>query len=137
MKSNVRELEGKLVKLGAYSDLMNVDIDLEIAKEQLNLTETLDDRILTIESITKTIASYYKLALGDIKGKSRKKEVALARHIAMFMSHKILKKTLEDIGEFFDNRDHSTVIHGIKKIQNLIKEDHKISQQIFEIETRL
>ena len=137
VKTNVRELEGKLVKLGAYSDLMNVDIDLEIAKEQLNLSEDMDEKILTIETITKTVAAYFKLTLGDIKGKSRKKEVALARHIAMFMSHKILKKTLEEIGEYFDNRDHSTVIHGIKKVQNLSKDDVKLSQQIYEIESRL
>lgn len=137
VKTNVRELEGNLVKLGAYSDLMNVDIDLEIAKEQLNLCEGLDDKIITVESITKAVASYFKLALGDIKGKTRKKEVALARHIAMYMCHKILKKTLEEIGEFFDNRDHSTVIHGIKKIQNMVKEDSKTSQQLYEIESRL
>lgn len=137
VKTNVRELEGNLVKLGAYSDLMNVDIDLEIAKEQLNLTEDMDEKILTIDSITKTVASYFKLTLGDIKGKSRKKEVALSRHIAMYMSHKILKKTLEEIGEYFDNRDHSTVIHGIKKVQNMSKDDAKLSQQIYEIESRL
>ncbi len=137
VKTNVRELEGKLVKLGAYSDLMNVDIDLEIAKEQLNLNEDIDEKILTVETITKAVSSYFKLAIGDIKGKSRKKEVAMARHISMFMCQKILKKTLEEIGEYFENRDHSTVIHGIKKIQNLIKEDSKISQQIYEIESRL
>ena len=55
----------------------------------------------------------------------------------MYMSHKILKKTLEEIGEYFNNRDHSTVIHGIKKIQNLIKEDSKLSQNIYEIESKL
>lgn len=137
VKTNVRELEGKLVKLGAYSDLMKVDIDLEIAKEQLNLSEDMDEKTLSIDVITKSVASYFKLALGDIKGKSRKKEVALARHIAMFMGHKILKKTLEEIGEYFDNRDHSTVIHGIKKIQNRLKDDAKLSQQIYEIESRL
>lgn len=137
VKNNVRELEGNLVKLGAYSDLMNVDIDLEIAKEQLNLQEGLDEKLVTIESIARAVSSYYKLALGDVKGKTRKKEVALARHIGMYMSHKILKKTLEEIGEYFDNRDHSTVIHGIKKIQNLVKENPKISQQVFEIETRI
>ena len=137
VKSNVRELEGNLVKLGAYSDLMNIDIDIEIAKEQLNLSDCLDEKILTIDSISKAVSSYYKITLGDIKGKSRKKEVALARHISMYMCHKILKKTLEEIGEFFNNRDHSTVIHGIKKVQNLIKTDNKISHQIFEIETRL
>lgn len=137
VKSNVRELEGNLVKLGAYSDLMNVDIDIEIAKEQLNLSPFHEEKLVSIESITKTVAAYFKITLGDIKGKSRKKEVALARHISMFMSHKILKKTLEEIGEFFDNRDHSTVIHGIKKIQNLVRTDSKLSQQLYEIESRL
>jgi chromosomal replication initiator protein len=137
VKTNVRELEGNLVKLGAYSDLMKVDIDLEIAKKQLKLSEDDDQKVITIEIITKAVSAYYRLAIGDIKGKTRKKEVALARHIAMYMSHKILKKTLEEIGEFFENRDHSTVIHGIKKIQNLIKEDSKLSQNIYEIESRL
>lgn len=137
VKTNVRELEGNLVKLGAYSDLMKVDIDLEIAKKQLKLSEDEDHKVITIELITKAVAAYYRLAIGDIKGKTRKKEVALARHVAMYMSHKILKKTLEEIGEFFENRDHSTVIHGIKKIQNLIKEDSKLSQNIYEIESRL
>lgn len=137
VKTNVRELEGNLVKLGAYSDLMNVDIDLEIAKKQLNITESTDQKIITIESITKAVSGYFKLTMGDIKGKTRKKEIALGRHIAMYMSHKILKKTLEEIGEFFDNRDHSTVIHGIRKIDNLIKKDSTISQQIYEIESRL
>ena len=115
----------------------NVDIDIEIAKEQLNLSQLNEEKLVSIESITKTVASYFKITLGDIKGKSRKKEVALARHISMFMSHKILKKTLEEIGEFFDNRDHSTVIHGIKKIQNLMRTDSKLSQQLYEIESRL
>jgi len=87
--------------------------------------------------MTKAVAAYYKITMGDIKGKTRKKEIALARHIAMYMTHKNLKKTLEEIGEYFENRDHSTVIHGIKKVQNMIKEDSKISQIIYEIESRL
>lgn len=137
VKTNVRELEGNLVKLGAYSDLMNVDIDLEIAKKQLNFKEEWDQKEITIESIAKSVSGYFKIALGDVKGKTRKKEIALARHIAMYMSHKILKKTLEEIGEYFDNRDHSTVIHGIRKVQNLISKDSTLSQQIYEIESRL
>lgn len=137
VRSNVRELEGKLIKLGAYSDLMNVDIDLEIAKEQLGLTQDFEEKILTIESITKAVASYFKLPLGDIRGKARKAELVFARHIAMYMTHKILKKTLEEIGDFFDKRDHSTVIHAIDKIKKRIKEDSKVSQQIYEIESTL
>ena len=137
VRSNVRELEGKLIKLGAYSDLMNVDIDLEIAKEQLGLTQDFEEKILNIESITKAVAAYFKLPLGDIRGKARKAELVFARHIAMYMTHKILKKTLEEIGVFFDNRDHSTVIHAIDKIKKRIKDDGKVSQQIYEIESTL
>ncbi len=137
IKNNVRELEGNLIKLGAYSDLMNVDIDLEIAKEQLNLKEGNEEKIISIESISKTVASYFKIAIGDLKGKTRKKEIAQARHIAMYMCHKILKKTLEEIGDYFNKRDHSTVIYSIQKIQNQVKDNSKLSQQIYEIESRL
>ncbi len=137
VRNNVRELEGKLIKLGAYSDLMNVDIDLEIAKEQLNLTEDHQDKILTIDSIAKTVSSYYKLPLGDIRGKNRKAELVLARHIAMYLIHKLLKKTLEEIGDYFNKRDHSTVIHAIDKMKKRIKEEGSFSQLIYEIESNI
>ena len=137
VKTNVRELEGKLIRLGAYSDLMNVDIDLEIAKEQLGLTDENNEKIITIDLIARTTAKYFKLPLGDIRGKARKADLVLARHIAMYLSHKSLKKTLEEIGDYFDKRDHSTVIHAIDKITKRSKEDPKTQQQIFEIETDL
>ena len=137
VRNNVRELEGKLIKLGAYSDLMNVDIDLEIAKEQLNLTDDHQDKILTVESIAKTVASYYKLPLGDIRGKNRKAELVLARHIAMYLIHKLLKKTLEEIGEYFNKRDHSTVIHAIDKMKKRISDEGQFSQLIYEIESNI
>ena len=137
VRNNVRELEGKLIKLGAYSDLMNVDIDLEIAKEQLNLSMDHQDKIISTESITKTVASYYKLPLGDIRGKKRKAELVLARHIAMYLIHKLLKKTLEEIGDYFDKRDHSTVIHAIDKMKKRIQDENSFSQLIYEIESTL
>jgi chromosomal replication initiator protein len=137
VRNNVRELEGKLIKLGAYSDLMNVDIDLEIAKEQLNLSLDQQDKMISTEGITKTVASYYKLPLGDIRGKKRKAELVLARHISMYLIHKLLKKTLEEIGEYFDKRDHSTVIHAIDKMRKRIKEEGSFSQLIYEIESTL
>jgi chromosomal replication initiator protein len=137
VKSSVRELEGKLVKLGAYSDLMNVDIDIEIAKQQLNLENINNEKLINADSITKSVSNYFSLPVGDIRGKTRKKEITLARHIAMYMIHKFAKITLEDIGKYFDGRDHSTVIHGIKKINDMIKQDSRVSQQIYEIETKL
>jgi chromosomal replication initiator protein len=137
VRNNVRELEGKLIKLGAYSDLMNVDIDLEIAKEQLNLSEDNQDKLLTVESIAKTVSSYYKLPLGDIRGKNRKAELVLARHISMYLIHKLLKKTLEEIGEYFNKRDHSTVIHAIDKMKKRISDEASFSQLIYEIESNV
>jgi chromosomal replication initiator protein len=137
VKTNIRELEGKLIRLGAYSDIMNVDIDLEIAREQLGLTVDQEEKLMTIETIAKAVANHFKLPLGDIRGKARKQELVFARHISMYMTYNILKKTLEEIGAFFDNRDHSTVIHAIDKIKQKVKEDNKVSQIIYEIESKL
>lgn len=137
IKSNIRELEGSLIKLGAYSDLMKVDIDLEIAKEQLGLTGEYEQKTITIDLIATNVANYFRIPIGDLRGKSRLKDITFARHIAMYMSHKITKTTLEEIGDFYGKRDHTSVIHGIKKIERLIKEDSKLSQRIYEIESSL
>lgn len=137
VKSNIRELEGSLIKLGAYSDLMKVDIDLEIAKEQLGLSEDSEEKIITIESIAKTVAKYFDIAIGDLRGKSRLKQITYSRHIAMYMTHKLLKSTLEEIGEYYSNRDHTSVIHGIKKVERMLKQDNQLAHKIYEIESSL
>jgi chromosomal replication initiator protein len=137
IKNNIRELEGSLVKLGAYSELFNVDIDLEIAKEQLRLEGKVEEREITIELIAKAVAQYYKVNIGDIRGKSRVKTITKPRHIAMYMSYKILKKTLEEIGNYYSKRDHTSVMHAVKNIKELIKSDQQLQQQIYEIESSL
>lgn len=137
VKSNIRELEGSLIKLGAYSDLMKVDVDLEIAKEQLGLVENTDEKIVTVEAVAKAVANYFKIAIGDLRGKSRVKHITFARHIAMYMTHKMLKRTLEEIGEYYSKRDHTSVIHGIKKVERLHKEDTQLAHKIYEIESSL
>lgn len=137
VKSNIRELEGSLIKLGAYSDLMKVDIDLEIAKEQLGLIEDTDERIITIESIANAVAKYFEIAIGDLRGKSRLKQITYSRHISMYMTHKLLKTTLEEIGEYYSNRDHTSVIHGIKKVERMLKVDTQLSHKLYEIESSI
>lgn len=137
IKSNIRELEGSLIKLGAYSNLLNVDIDLEIAREQLMLTENFDDKIVNIDSVARAVTSYFKIAIGDLKGKSRIKKITKARHIAMYMTHKLVKLTLESIGEYYGNRDHTTVMYAIKTMKKKIKEDNNLSNTIYEIESSL
>lgn len=138
VKSNIRELEGCLIKLGAVTSILKVDIDLEVAKEHLKLNEELENqKHLTIESITKTVANYYKIPLGDIRGKAKTKEVALPRQVAMFIVSKMLKPTLKDNGHYFSGRDHSTVLHAIKTISDKIKTDGLLAQQVLDIEKQL
>jgi len=138
VKSNIRELEGCLIKLGAVTSILKVDIDLEVAKEHLKLNEELENqKHVTIESITKTVANYYKIPVGDIRGKAKTKEVALPRQVAMYIVSKMLKPTLKDNGHYFSGRDHSTVLHAIKTISDRIKNDGQLAQQVLDIEKQL
>lgn len=138
VKSNIRELEGCLIKLGAVTSILKVDIDLEVAKEHLKLNEELENqKNVTIESITKTVANYYKIPMGDIRGKAKTKEVALPRQVAMYLVSKMLKPTLKDNGHYFSGRDHSTVLHAIKTISDRMKTDGLLAQQVLDIEKQL
>ncbi len=137
IKDNIRELEGSLIRLGAYSSLLNVDIDIETAREQLKLDDISNISSITMDNIAKTVATHFKIPLADIRSKSRQKEVTLARHIAMYLSYKLIKETLTEIGKYFGKRDHTSVLHAIHKIKRNLKNDAKISQAIVEIENDL
>ncbi len=137
IKSNIRELEGSLIRLGAYSSVFKVDIDLEIAKEQLKLDDNIDAKIHSLESIAKTVSQHYKIPVADLRSKARIKEVTNARHVAMYLSYHVLKATLVDIGQFYGNRDHTTVIHAVDKIRKQLKSNSQTQHQIYEIESKL
>lgn len=138
VKSNIRELEGCLIKLGAVTSILKVDIDLEVAKEHLKLNEELENqKNLTSDLVAKSVASYYKIPIGDIRGKAKTKEVALARQVAMYLINKLIKPTLKDNGQYFSGRDHSTVLHAINTIKDRIKVDNSLAQQILDIENQL
>lgn len=138
VKSNIRELEGCLIKLGAVTSILKVDIDLEVAKEHLKLNEELENqKNITIESISKTVSAYYKIPLGDLRGKVKTKEVALPRHVAMFLINKLIKPTLKENGHYFSGRDHSTVLHAINTIKDRIKTESILAQQVLDIEKQL
>ncbi|MDA8793457.1 chromosomal replication initiator protein DnaA, partial [Bacteriovoracaceae bacterium] len=92
IKSNIRELEGSLIKLGAYSRLLHKDIDIEIAKEQLKIENDYSENILSVEKVTKIVAAYYKVTVGDIRGKSRLKKVTRARQVAMHLTYEFVSK---------------------------------------------
>ncbi len=138
VKSNIRELEGCLVKLGAVTSILKVDIDLEVAKEHLKLNEELENqKSVTIESISKTVAHYYKIPIGDVRGKAKTKDVALARQVAMYLINKMIKPTLKENGHYFSNRDHSTVLHAVNTIKDRIKIESLLAQQVLDIEKSL
>ncbi len=138
IKSNIRELEGCLIKLGAVTSILKVDIDLEVAKEHLKLNEELENqKNLTIESLARHVAHFYKIPLGDLRGKTRTKEVAHARQIAIYLISKLIKPTLKENGQFFSGRDHSTVLHAIKTVADRLKFDTQLAQQLLDIEKQL
>jgi len=138
VKSNIRELEGCLIKLGAVTSILKVDVDLEFAKEHLKLNDELENqKNLTIETITKAVAHYYKVPMGDIRGKTKTKEVALPRQVAMYLISKMIKPTLKETGHYFSGRDHSTVLHAINTIRDRIKIESTLAQQLLDIEKQL
>jgi chromosomal replication initiator protein len=138
VKSNIRELEGCLVKLGAVTSLLKVDIDLEVAKEHLKLSEEIENqKNVTIESIAKTVSHYYKIPIGDMRGKAKTKDVAGARQVAMYLINKMIKPTLKENGHYFSNRDHSTVLHAVDSIKGRIKVESLLAQQVLDIEKQL
>lgn len=136
IKNNIRELEGSLIKLGAYSSINNINIDIELAKEILNLDEN-NQKELDYEQILKAVSDFYEIPSKDILGKSRIKEIANARHISMYFCYSHMKATLKEIAHYFGGRDHTSVLHAVKKIQSEIKDNGEKASQIYEIESRL
>ena len=134
IKSNIRELEGSLIKLSAFTDLMKVEIDSEMVRELLNLNNTEEKKAITLEIIAKLTSQYFKIPLADLKSKARSKEITYARHIAMYLSRKVVRSTQQEIGRFYGGRDHTSVIHGVKRISDQIKTDINMSKDVIEIE---
>ena len=128
--SNIRELEGCLIKLLANASLNSKDINLDLAKKTVREIATDRKVNITIESITKIVCDYYKIDENKIRDKTRKKEVVLARQVAMYLSKEMTKSSLKTIGLHFGGRDHSTVIHACTAIEELKNSDVSISEEI-------
>jgi chromosomal replication initiator protein len=138
VKSSVRDLESSLVQLKGYYDLTHVDIDLQLAREYLKLDEHIENqKLVTVDFITKAVAQYFKIPLGDIRGKSKTKEIVLARQVAMYLIHQHLRKTLLEIALFFGKKDHTTPMYSLEVVKKRIKNDPHFAQQMLEIENLL
>ena len=123
IKSNVRELEGSLIRLIAFSSLTGRRIDLELAQEVLRDLLPNESRVIGMDMIQKYVADHYSLKISDLKARNNSRSVALPRQIAMYMTKHLTKASLPDIGRGFGGKHHSTVIHSIRKIKGMRSAD--------------
>ena len=137
IKTNIRELEGSLVRLKAVSELMNVEIEVDLVKEQLMFPNSENEKEITIESVAKSTAQYFRVPLADLKSKGRNQDITKARHVAMYLARKIVNAKQQEIGAFFGGRDHSSVIHAVNAISEKVKTDSSLSKDINAIESNL
>jgi chromosomal replication initiator protein len=129
--SNIRELEGALIRVVAYSSLINKDINAALAAEALkDIIPSSKPRVVTIHDIQRVVGEHYNVKLEDFKAKKRTKSVAFPRQIAMYLSRELTDFSLPKIGEEFGGRDHTTVIHAHEKISNLLQTDSELQSQI-------
>lgn len=135
--SNIRELEGCLIKLLANSSLNSKEINLELAKKTVKEIATDRKVIISIEYITKTVCEFFNIDENKIRDKNRKKEIALARQIAMYLSKSLTKSSLKTIGLHFGGRDHSTVIHAHNSIKELINTDSSLRETVASIKNKI
>jgi chromosomal replication initiator protein len=123
IKSNIRELEGSLIRLIAYASLTGREISLPLAQDVLRNVLQNDDKAITIEIIQKFVSEYYQLKLGELKSRNNSKSVAMPRQIAMYLCKNLTSASLPEIGKSFGGKHHSTVIHSIRKIEELRQRD--------------
>jgi chromosomal replication initiator protein len=123
IKSNIRELEGSLIRLLAYASLTGKDITLPLAQDVLRNILVQDDKAVSIEGIQKFVADYYQLKVADLKSRNNAKSISMPRQIAMYLCKSLTNASLPEIGKSFGGKHHSTVIHSIKKIEELRKTD--------------
>lgn len=130
IKSNVRELEGSLIRLIAYSSLTTKPLTIELAQEVLRNVIDHDEKAITIEQIQKFVADYYHLKLHELKSRNNSKSVAMPRQVAMYLCKSLTHASLPEIGRSFGGKHHSTVIHSIKKVEEMRKKSGDFDKQV-------
>lgn len=136
--SNIRELEGALIRVVAYSSLVNEDVTAELAAAALkDIIPSSKPHIVTILDIQHAVGEHYNIRLEDFTAKKRTKSIAYPRQVAMFLSRELTDYSLPKIGEEFGGRDHTTVIHAHEKISSLLKNDSQLQQDIKQIRSML
>ncbi len=137
VRSNVRELEGALRKILAYSRFNQKEISILLAREALRDLLSIQNRQISVENIQKTVADYYKIKIADMYSKKRPASIARPRQIAMYLAKELTQKSLPEIGELFGGRDHTTVLHAVRKIGGERQQVTELNQQLHVLEQTL
>ena len=137
VRSNVRELEGTLIRLAAKASLLARPIDLSFARTEIAATTTARPNEASVEDIQRTVCHHFKLRSTDLLSKDRHKSIAFARHVAMYLCKQRLKCSFPELGRAFGNRDHTTVISAVRKVEALRTSDPEVRAHIEAIERKL
>ena len=137
VRANVRELEGALRKVLAYSRFSQKEINIALAREALKDLLSIQNRQISVENIQKTVADFYKIKVADMYSKKRPASIARPRQIAMYLAKELTQKSLPEIGELFGGRDHTTVLHAVRKIGGERQKNTELNQQLHVLEQTL
>ena len=133
VNTNVRELEGVIISLMAQASLVRRDIDLELAKNVLKNIVSTEEKEVNIDTIQDIVSDFYDVTIADLKSKSRKKELVFPRQVAMYFAKELTDLSLKSIGYHFGGRDHSTVIHAVQTISDLMEQDEAVKEALQKI----
>jgi len=124
----VRDLEGALQRVMAYSRFTNQPLSIDMAEVALKDLLALHQKLVTLENIQKTVADYFKIRMSDLLSKKRTRSIARPRQIAMALAKELTNHSLPEIGDAFGGRDHTTVLHACRKVAELIETDSRIAE---------
>ncbi len=137
LRSNVRELEGALKKIIAYCDFHNTTANLETVKEALRDLLSIQKTLISVENIQKSVADFYNIKVADMYSKRRPANIAMPRQIAMYLAKELTQKSFPEIGDLFGGRDHTTVLHAVKKISEQRNRNAELNHQLHILEQQL
>ena len=130
INSNIRVLEGSLIRIGAFASLTKMPVDIQTAKEVLKNIIKPKEELISIDLIQKVVSNFFNIKISDLKVKRKYKGNVLPRQISMYLSRKLTPASLVEIGEKFGGKDHSTVLHSIKKVEDKISKESSFKEMI-------
>jgi chromosomal replication initiator protein len=135
--SNIRMLEGSLIRIGAFASLTKTPIDIQLAKEVLKNIIKPKEELISIETIQKVVATFFNIKISDLKVKRKYKAYLIPRQVAMYFSRKLTNASLLEIGEKFGGKDHSTVLHSIKKVEERVSHEPSFKEMLENLRGRI